>query len=55
MNYELNQISRICNVSCVLYFSIWRIEKVGRIDMMVNSIGICIVGIDMSISILFLE
>ena len=53
MNYELNQISRFCNISCVLYFSIRWIEKVGRIDMTVNSIGVCIIGI--SVIILFLK
>ena len=53
MNYELNQISRICNVSCVLYSSIRWVEKVGRIDMTVDSIGVCIIGI--SVIILFLK
>ena len=51
MNYELNQISRFCNISCVLYSSI--VEKVGRIDMTVDSIGVCIIGI--SVIILFLK
>ena len=53
MNYELNQISRFCNISCVLYSSIRWVEKVGRIDMTVDSIGVCIIGIGMSI--LFLK
>ena len=53
MNYELNQISRFCNFSCVLYSSIRWVEKVGRIDMTVDSIGVCIIGIGMSI--LFLK
>ncbi len=53
MNYELTQISRFCNVSCVSYSSIGRIEKVGGIDMTVDGVGVCIVGID--IGILFLK
>ena len=53
MNYELNQISRFCNISCVLYSSIRWVEKVGRIDMTVDSIGVCIIGI--SVIILFLK
>jgi len=40
MNYELTQISRICNVSCILYFSIRWVEKVGRIGMTVDSVKV---------------
>jgi len=49
MIYELNQISRFCNFSCVSYSSIWWIEKVGGIDMMVDGVGVCIVDIDIGI------